>query len=369
MIKKLFFIYVIFFISNAFGYPELTRHGYTNCTACHLSPSGGGMLTLYGRELSKELLSSNSEKGEQYFAYNAIPALSKNDKILVAAYIRGLQVLRTNKSYNEARTILMQADFEAAYNSKNWAILGTIGRQEIRKGLESKGHLFSRRHYILGRLNNNQNVRVGKFMKSFGLGDPNHYLFVRKYLNFDYDTETYNAEYSYLAEKWNFIATYISDFKTDDYFRNTEKGIALNTSLNFFGKNKLGFSFYHGNDGRGERQVLGTWGIGSFTKNIFLLSEIDWQAQKIYNGSKSINGYVMSHRLSYEILKGIVPFISLDQKYLDLRNKQSELHSFGIGGHFFPRPHLEFSGAIQREERVANQLKDNVYWMMGQFYL
>jgi hypothetical protein len=369
MIKYFLFILSIIFTCSAYGFPELTRHGYTNCTACHLSPSGGGALTLYGRELSKELLSNSSSKGEQYFAYNAIPALSKNDKVLLAAYIRGLQVLRTNKSYNEARTILMQADFEAAYNSKNWAILGTIGRQEIRKGLESKGHLFSRRHYILGRLDQNQNLRIGKFMKSFGLGDPNHYLFVRKDLNFAYDTETYNFEYSYLAEKWNFIATYVTDLTTDDYFRNTEKALALNTSFDIFGKSKLGFSYYHGSDKRAERNILGTWGIGSFTKKIFLMSEIDWQFQSVKNQNTSFSGFVMGHRLSYEVLKGVIPFISFDQKYLDLKNRQSELHSYGLGGRFFPRPHFEFSGAFQREERIANNLKDNVYWIMGQFYL
>jgi hypothetical protein len=364
----LVFIFAVF-STPVFSFPELTRHGYSNCTTCHLSPAGGGALTLYGRELSKEILSSSSEKGEQYFAYNAIPSLNKNEKILLAAYIRGLQVLRENKSYNEARTILMQADFEAAYNAKNWAILGTIGRQEIRKGLESQGHLFSRRHYVLARLDKNQNIRVGKFMKSFGLGDPNHNLLVRKDLNFSYDTESYNLEYSWLDEKWNFFATYITDLKTDDYFRNTEKGLALNSSFNIFGKSKLGFSFYHGSNSLAERNILGTWGIGSFTKKLFLLSELDWQDQEIAGVSSSKEGYVMSHQLSYEVIKGIIPFISLEQKYLDLKNKQSELHSFGIGGHFYPRPHLEFTGAIQREERIANNLKDNVFWLMGQFYL
>jgi hypothetical protein len=263
----------------------------------------------------------------------------------------------------------MQADFEAAYNSKNWAILGTVGRQEIRKGLESDGHLFSRRHYALLRVDQNQNMRAGKFLKSFGLGDPNHYLFVRKYLGFDYDTESYNFEYTWLAEKWNFFATYVTNWKTDNYFRNTEKGIALNTSLNVFGKSKVGLSFYHGSDPLNERNVLGTWGIGSFTKKLYLLSELDWQSQDLKGSMISKKGYVMSHRLSYEVIKGVIPFVSIDQKYLDLKNKQSELHSFGIGGHFYPRPHLEFTGAIQREERIANNLKDNVFWIMGQFYL
>lgn len=367
---KILFVILLFFKSTyLFAFPELSRHGYFNCTTCHLSPTGGGALTQYGRELSKELLSNSSIKGEQYFAYNAIPSLSKNDRILVGAYIRGLQVLRDNNQAKEARTILMQADAEGAYNEKNWAFLATIGRQEIRNGLQSEGHLFSRRHYFLARLDKKQNIRLGKFQMSFGLSDPNHYMFVRKDLNFAYDTETYNLEYSFLSENWNFFGTFITNLKTDNYFRNSENGVSFNGSLKVFGKSKIGLSLYHGNDSLNNRTILGGWGIGAFTKNFFLMSELDFQNQNLKQVSATQNGYVMSHRLSYEIQKGIIPFISFDQKYLDLNNKNSELHSYGIGGRLFPRPHFEITGSIQREERVVNNLKDNLFWVMGQFYL
>jgi len=327
---KFFFVFIFTFSFNAWGFPEMSRHGYFNCTSCHLSPAGGGALTLYGRELSKELLSTSSVKGEQYFAYNAIPSLSKSDKVLLAAYIRGLQVLRENDQVNEARTILMQADAEAAYNEKHWAILGTVGRQEVRSGLESRGHVFSRRHYILGRFDKHQNLRLGKFLKSYGLDDPNHYMFVRNALNFSYDTESYNAEYSYLAENFNTYLTIVTDLKTDDYFRNDERGIAFNGSLKL-DKSKIGLSLYHGTNARQRRMVGGLWGIGAFTKQFFLMSEIDFQSAVTKANHANTNGAVMSHRFNYEVYKGIIPFLSFDQKYLNFKNKNSELHSIGLG--------------------------------------
>lgn len=365
---KFLFLLFIFLSQAVWAFPEMSRHGYFNCTSCHLSPAGGGVLTLYGRELSKELLSTWSAKGEQYFAYNAVPALSASEKVLLAAYIRGLQVLRENNHVNEARTILMQADAEAAYNEKQWAVLGTIGRQEVRSGLDSKGRLFSRRHYVLARFDKHQNLRVGKFLKSYGLDDPNHYIYVRNALNFSYDTESYNAEYSYLTENWNAYFTLISDLNTDDYFRNDEKGVAFNGSLKL-DKSKLGMSFYHGNNAHQRRMIGGVWGIGAFTKQVFLMSEIDFQRNLTKATQDHTSGHVMGHRLNYEIMKGLTPFVSFDQKYLNWNNRNSELHSFGLGARFFPRPHLELTGAIQREERIANSLKDNVYWIMGQFYL
>ena len=45
---------------DAWAFPEFVRHGYTNCATCHASPNGGGMLTEYGRAISKELLSHGS---------------------------------------------------------------------------------------------------------------------------------------------------------------------------------------------------------------------------------------------------------------------------------------------------------------------
>src|SRR6185437_3022708 len=54
---------------QAHAYPELVRYGYANCTSCHVSPSGGGTLTQYGRELSREVLSTWGFEGEERPAY------------------------------------------------------------------------------------------------------------------------------------------------------------------------------------------------------------------------------------------------------------------------------------------------------------
>jgi len=42
--------------ANAF--PTMIRHGYTGCAACHTDPSGGTLLTEYGRAQSELLLST-----------------------------------------------------------------------------------------------------------------------------------------------------------------------------------------------------------------------------------------------------------------------------------------------------------------------
>ncbi|MFM8315618.1 MAG: hypothetical protein ACKOA8_15160, partial [Deltaproteobacteria bacterium] len=58
--------------SLALSYPEFIRHGYMNCTSCHVSPTGGGALTEYGRSLSDEVLSRWSRPGESGFLYGLL---------------------------------------------------------------------------------------------------------------------------------------------------------------------------------------------------------------------------------------------------------------------------------------------------------
>ena len=66
LIKQFCAALILTFVSGAAqAFPDMIRHGYTNCTACHVSPSGGGVLNAYGRSLSKELISTWSGKNEE----------------------------------------------------------------------------------------------------------------------------------------------------------------------------------------------------------------------------------------------------------------------------------------------------------------
>lgn len=358
----------LFSLSNvSWAYPELVRHGYTNCTACHLSPSGGGVLTSYGRELSKEIVSTWSRDGEQSFAHGA---LSPNDKIVLGAFVRGLQAQRESESKVEGRFILMQADVEAAYNAEKWVLDGTIGRQEIRSGLSSDSRLFSRRHYALYRASDEVSVRAGKFLRSFGLNDPNHNLYVRRDLNFGFDTETYNLELAYLGENWSSYLTYVDGgLNQDKYSQLKENGLAWSSSYFFFEKQKLGFSVYQGEDDSNKRWVAGPWWVFSFPAKLFLLSEVDFQGKTIKATSKTQQGFVMSHRLGYEWFQGFIPFLSFDKKYLDRDDPSTEQDAVGLGLQFFPRPHFELVAGWQKEKLIQANKNSDLLWLMLHFYL
>lgn len=368
MIKFLIYITVLF-PTLVQAYTELSRHGYVNCTSCHLSPSGGGLLTPYGRELSRAIVSKWGAKNEQYFAYNSIPQLSKSEKILVGGFIRGLQSYRTDKNVSEARAILMQADADMAYNSNKWALLGSIGRQELRKGLESHSRMFSRRHYGIYRFDNKNSLRVGKFLKSYGLNDPNHQLFVRRYLNFGFDTESYNLEYSYLGESFSAYITNSFDILDDSYSTNKEKGITASVSWFFAEKQKIGLSFFNGSELLARRNTFGIWGIFSLHPKVFTLHEVDLQNKKIKLTDKLQKGFVTSNKFNYEFSQGLIAFFNYDLANLNPTSITSKKNSYGFGLQAFPRPHFEIISSWQKETIMNLNSNSDLFSLMLHIYI
>ena len=78
---------------QAEAYPWMIRHGYTNCAQCHVDPSGGGVLTEYGRGQGEilvrthyeEMTESPGKKAEFLFGLLPLP-----DPLLLQADVRSL---------------------------------------------------------------------------------------------------------------------------------------------------------------------------------------------------------------------------------------------------------------------------------------
>src|SRR5688572_21545426 len=59
-------------VARGEAFPGSVRWGYANCSTCHFNVAGGGVLTPYGRQLSRELLSTWGGKKEAEFAYGSL---------------------------------------------------------------------------------------------------------------------------------------------------------------------------------------------------------------------------------------------------------------------------------------------------------
>lgn len=323
----------------AHAFPQLSRHNYFNCTACHVSPSGGGDLTAYGHGLSAELLSTKGGETEAKPLWGLAP---DSEVITPSGFFRVLQLYTNNVNVQEAKAILMQADVGVAIHGGPFTAVGSVGRRRVAPpGAASEHEIFSRTHYLMYSHDSGVNVRAGKFLPDFGLNHPNHYLLVRRDTGLGNDTERYNAEASYLGDGFSMLGTAIFGPGGDHHSNSKESGGTLSMNKALSESSRLGVSYYKGDSTTAHRQLLGAYGIISYTKDIYSQFEIDHQNLTASPTGKKTKGFVGSHQLTWEVVKGINPYLQNEWENLDDTSNLNSLLTYGIGANLYPRPHFE----------------------------
>jgi hypothetical protein len=365
----LFVLFVLFFSFKIFAFPENVRHGYFSCTACHVSPSGGGVLTPYGRSLSAELMSTWGTTKNAGFLLSD----SENEKFNPSwlrdnIFLRGVQTRRNSPRLDKAQFIPMQADVEAGVDTDKFAIIASAGfRSPDQSQSNDLTQFFSRRHYALYRFNDNWSARAGKFIFSFGLNGPDHVTATRRGLGWDEGSESYNLEASFLTETKSTVISFVGDAPNERSVVK-DKGLAINQSFLIGKDSKVGVSAFAGTKATYDREILGPYWIWSFSKKVFLDSEIFYQLKKISTTQSSQSGYATFHRLGYEFEKGITVFAQFDRSFLNTADETTQYDSYGPGLQWLPFPHFELMGYLGKEKAFGQDATD-FWWLMFNIYL
>src|SRR5262245_48504464 len=208
------------------AFPGSVRWGYANCSTCHYNVAGGGVLTPYGRQLSRELLSTWGGEREAEFAYGSTP--------LPAWLALGgdLEYLAADSAFR-----LVQADLEAAATAGPVLAVATIGRHTDAVDPMGDG-VMSRRHYLQLSAGPSLSVRGGRFSPNYGVWSGDASIATWKGLGLDQDS--YNVEANWVSERWSASLTGILA-STDG--RPAERGIASTVGVFFGGKRKVWLSF------------------------------------------------------------------------------------------------------------------------------
>jgi hypothetical protein len=353
------------FVSLAHAYPEMVRHNYVNCTSCHVSPSGGGILNDYGRELSKEVLSTWSKDGEQAFIYGF---LKSKENLKLGGDYRSAVIYQDQPSFKEIRGIQMQADVEAALVQDKWVALATIGYQDPRVVQVWSDHTISRRHWIGWKPSEKTLIRTGRFMIPYGINIPEHVTTIRRGLGFDQSAETYNIGFDIEDEKWS-ASTTLNLGRIDQPSLNREQGVALTAAIPIGESAKLGYSYLWGTSSLASRNLMGPYVLLGFSSRLYLLSELYFQF-KSTPSIGSTTGGVNYQKLGYELMQGLVLYGTQEWSKLDFSNPNSLQTNYGLGVQFFPRPHFEFNFSYQKQ--LISALSSTPFdfaWLMFHYYL
>ena len=208
----LFLVVATVFASPAAAEPMFLAKQQTRCTACHYSPTGGGLLTPYGRLLSHRELSTSGgtakapaagakddPHGEQAFLYGVLGNLLGPVHLGLEARPSRLRI--GFPGGHQDMNLLMNLDLIGAVQMKGWTAYGTVGREPPNSAVRSGRTLpdaafISYEHWIAYQTDKGFGIRAGRFLPAYGVRFADHTAYTRIQLDLDRNDQVYGLEVS-----------------------------------------------------------------------------------------------------------------------------------------------------------------------------
>ena len=363
------FLFALLILSpHAFGYLENSSHGYANCMSCHVSPNGGGLLTDYGRSLSKELMSTWGWEGSQAPLFGAI---KQTNNFKVGGDIRTLQTHFENDQLRQGKFFLMQQNLELAYKYASTWFVGTVGTNEGPDGTLNRGTFLSERHFIIHKVGENSYLRAGKFRVSYGLNDPNHARVTEQGIGFGSQTEMYNLELDQFFDEGElFVGASLGRFDLPRE-QTSEKSFYTRYNHYFKGKNQLGGNLLVGESPTKRRSLLGVFAVLTPIDDLGVVTEWDYERAHLSTSpSDRVEGIFTASRVLYEVYQGVKPYVVFEAQQPSLKDHGTQSLRPGLGVQWIPIPHFEIQSEYQRITTDATGgSPTHSAWLMLHFWL
>lgn len=217
--KQLLVAVVVVWSVRAYAYPQYQLGQEQTCSACHLSPAGGGLLNENGLAAAERL----SQWGTApEFLNGLLPQPSWLELggdlrgaagIIRRYYEQEINDMPTGKTLRRIDLVdfPMQADLYAAATFGAWSLHATVGGRDPQYNGSAITVLASREHWLQWQDNpggtDGLYVRVGRFMPVYGLRFVEHTAYDRDYGGTPLYGEAYGAAVEYVKPAWEVHAT------------------------------------------------------------------------------------------------------------------------------------------------------------------
>ena len=335
--------------------PTFLSKQYPRCTACHYSAAGGGLLTPYGRSLSREEISTfgrqgasgvpaaGSTAGEEGFLYGA---LSSESPLQLGLDVRPshLDVDVPGRTIAD-RNFLMNLDLQAAWRWDRWTAYGTVGRSPTRGG----GELVSYEHWVAWQATDAVSVRGGRFLPAYGVRFADHTSLTRARLDLAEDDQVYGIELGVSTDR-TLLQVSAGPGRAESLI-DADGRQAFTTSARFqidLGPRTVvaASALYRGASDTAPRST-GTGLSFGYAPVPWLTTwtHADVQFQRL---DASGRAYIFANQTSVEALRGVWLRISPQLRWTDT-DPRSEIRRLVYGLDFYPRTHWHVNLSYYRD--------------------
>jgi hypothetical protein len=341
---------------RASAYPQFQFSSGTNrCSQCHYSPSGGGLLTSWGRDESADTISIG---GDGAFLHGLVTLPSA---VGIGGDFRFAFVSTDVGSPQgpENHFFPMQADLYLRIAlGESISLNGTFGVRGVERPSDGSvggrigaaaDDFMSREHYLMWRPSaTGPYARVGRFFAPYGLRFVEHIYYVRRYTGFNLYEETYNASGGYVADDWEVHATLFAPTpKTTgpDALRGVgpaEYGAAGYGELRLAKMSSLAGQFRVGiSELEARYQVGGIGRLWAEKAKLLFLGEGDFIRQHFGTAQYDQNQFVSYLGVTAFPVRGFMAGLAYERFQEDLANAKTGRNAFDLQLNVFPWAHCE----------------------------
>ncbi len=343
------FLFVIFQSQSALAFVQNVTHGYPACIACHVSPNGGGLLTDYGRSLSKELMSTWGVSDS--FAQPFFGAVKNRETVKFGGDLRSIQTWINNDQVEQGQFFPMQQNLEVGVKVDNVMFVGTAGVQQGPDSFPKRGQFISERHYALWSPSQTSKLRIGKFRQTFGINTPNHTRLIKNLFGFGFLSETYNIEFTKFYETYEVTVGSSLGRIDDPRNPNSEQNVSGHYTYYLNGNSRLGASLLMGESDLKRRTLASLNAVLPLSEEWILMSELDYEyAHFAASPDQGVDSFATLLRLGNTPFKGFMWYLLFQHASVDRGSSYSLQHQPGIGIQWLPIPHiniqLEYTRAV-----------------------
>jgi hypothetical protein len=358
--------------SSAAAEPKFLSKQYTRCTTCHVSPTGGGLLSAYGRSLSHRELSTTGppmpshgemdpRPGEESFLWGALG--DSLGPLQLGVEMRPSRLHYSFLGTSTDRNLLMNADVHAAFKAKDWLFYGQLGRE-----LEQDGFTLDSSEYWAGyQPAEGLGFRAGRYLPAYGVRFADHTSYNRSFLGLAQYDQIYGLEVSHTRGRY---LTQVSvgpgraESVIDDDGRSAFMGTGR-LQIDLGSRTSMAVSgLYRAESNTEPRQGSAGLAFGfAPTSRLTTWTQVDGQ----FREGASSTSYVLVNETSLEVYRGI--WLTVTPQARLGGGAVSDLLRFGVGTVILPRTHFNVNLNYYRDRNRTSDITTQIFLAQLHLYL